>query len=108
METNAAIKALVALGHALRLTAFRLLVQAGAEGVAAGQLAQAMGIAPSSLSFHLKELVQAGLLEARQDGRFVIYAARYDTMAGLIAYLTDNCCQGAPCDAAPCTREPRA
>lgn len=92
-----AIKALVAIGHESRLTVYRLLVQAGPVGLPAGQLAEKTGIPPSSLSFHLKELVNAGLLTSRQEGRFVIYEARFESMAELLAYLTDNCCGGKPC-----------
>lgn len=97
MEMKEAVKALAAIGHESRLTVFRMLVQAGPAGMAAGDIAQAAGIAPSSLSFHLKELVHSGLLTARQEGRFVIYAARFETMDALLAYLTDNCCGGEPC-----------
>lgn len=92
-----AVKALAAIAHESRLTVFRLLVQAGPAGLAAGQLAEKAGIPPSSLSFHLKELVHAGLLNSRQEGRFVIYEARFESMAELLAYLTDNCCGGTPC-----------
>lgn len=101
MEPNHAVKALAALGHESRLTVFRLLVQAGPDGLPAGQLAEQAHIAPSSLSFHLKELVHAGLLSQRQDGRFIIYAARFDVMNALLAYLTESCCGGAPCAAKP-------
>ncbi|CAB3836055.1 ArsR/SmtB family transcription factor [Achromobacter deleyi] len=97
MDMKDAVKALAAIAHESRLTVFRLLVQAGPAGLAAGQLAEKTGIAPSSLSFHLKELVHAGLLQSRQEGRFVIYEARFESMADLLAYLTDNCCGGAPC-----------
>lgn len=97
MEMKDAVKALAAIAHESRLTVFRLLVQAGPGGLPAGQLAEKAGIPPSSLSFHLKELVHAGLLTFRQEGRFVIYEARFESMAELLAYLTDNCCGGAPC-----------
>lgn len=96
-----AVKALAAIAHESRLTVFRLLVQAGPAGLPAGQLAEKAGIAPSSLSFHLKELVHAGLLASRQEGRFVIYEARFESMADLLAYLTANCCGGAPCAVLP-------
>ncbi len=97
METKFAVKALAAIAHESRLVAYRTLVQAGPAGLPAGQLAETMGIAPSSLSFHLKELVNADLLIARQDGRFIFYSVKYDSMTGLLAYLTENCCGGNPC-----------
>lgn len=97
MKIKEAVKTLAAIGHESRLVVYRLLVQAGPAGLAAGEIAQKAGMAPSSLSFHLKELVHAGLLTSRQDGRFVIYAAQFDTMAALLAYLTENCCEGEPC-----------
>ncbi len=101
MEMKDAVKALAAIAHESRLTVFRLLVQAGSAGLPAGQLAEKAGIPPSSLSFHLKELVHAGLLQSRQEGRFVIYEARFESMADLLVYLTDNCCGGAPCAVLP-------
>ncbi|MBY4946090.1 metalloregulator ArsR/SmtB family transcription factor [Cupriavidus respiraculi] len=97
METENALGALAALAHAIRLTVFRQLVQAGPEGMAAGRIAERMQMPASSLSFHLKELHRAGLLTSRQDGRSIIYMARYETMNALLAYLTDNCCGGNPC-----------
>ncbi|MGA8008044.1 MAG: helix-turn-helix domain-containing protein [Thiomonas sp.] len=97
METKAVLLALAALSQDSRLRVFRALVQAGPQGLAAGRVAEVTGIAPSSLSFHLKELVHADLADARQDGRFVIYTARFATMNGLIGYLTENCCGGNLC-----------
>lgn len=97
IETNNALTALAALAQESRLRAFRLLVQTGPQGLAASRIAEVLGIAPSSLSFHLKELAHAGLVVARQDGRFVIYSANFDTMNGLLAFLTDNCCGGIAC-----------
>jgi DNA-binding transcriptional ArsR family regulator len=97
METKDAVTALAALAQSSRLAVFRTLVQAGPAGLPAGRVAELTGIVPSSLSFHLKELSHAGLADARQDGRFVIYTARYETMNGLLTYLTDNCCGGNPC-----------
>ena len=97
MEINTAVSALGALAHPSRLTIFRLLVQAGSTGMAAGQISTATGIAPSSLSFHLKELSRADLLSARQEGRFVIYAANFKQAADLVAYLTEHCCGGQDC-----------
>lgn len=97
MELKFAVKALAAIAHESRLEAYRTLVQAGPAGLPAGQLAEMMGIAPSSLSFHLKELVNADLLSSRQEGRFVFYSVQYDSMTNLLAYLTENCCGGNPC-----------
>lgn len=100
MDTKATLAALAALAQESRLAVFRLLVQAGPDGLAASRIAEQLGIPSSSLSFHLKELSHAGLLTSRQEGRFVIYAANIDTMNGLIGFLTENCCGGLPCDAA--------
>ncbi|NDP47768.1 MAG: helix-turn-helix transcriptional regulator [Sulfuriferula multivorans] len=97
METNHAVLALSALAQASRLAVFRALVQAGPTGLAAGRIAELTGIPPSSLSFHLKELTHADLARARQEGRFVIYTAQFDTMNALLGFLTDNCCGGNPC-----------
>lgn len=107
MEMSDIIKALGAIAHASRLTVFRLLVQAGPAGLTAGKLAELTGLAPSSLSFHLKELSLANMVSSTQEGRFVIYAARYETMNAVLAYLTENCCGGNPCTpvAACCTPE---
>jgi len=103
MDTDRAITALAALAQATRLDAFRLLVQAGPEGMAAGELAGRLGISPPALSFHLKGLTHAGLAQPRQDGRFVIYSADFDAMQSLLAFLTENCCGGAGC--APTARQ---
>ena len=97
METNSVLEALAALAHSIRLSVYRLLVQAGPEGLPAGRIAELMEIPASSLSFHLKELHRAGLLASRQDGRSIIYSARYETMNDLLGYLTENCCGGNPC-----------
>lgn len=91
METRAAIAALGALAQESRLATFRLLVQAGPGGMAASRIAEAIGIPASSLSFHLKELTHAGLVAPRQEGRFLIYAARAGAMNGLLAYLVAHC-----------------
>jgi DNA-binding transcriptional ArsR family regulator len=101
MNKSSALKALAALAQATRLDAFRELVQAGPQGVAAGELASRLGISPPALSFHLKGLVHAGLASSRQDGRFVYYSADYDAMQSLVDYLTDNCCGGASCATVP-------
>jgi len=108
MDTKEILAALAALAQESRLKAFRLLVQTGPQGLAASKIAEHLGIAPSSLSFHLKELAHAGLVIARQDGRFVIYSANFDTMNGLLTFLTDNCCGGtacAPAAVAVCTAQ---
>lgn len=97
MDAHHAVKSLSALAQDTRLRAFRLLIQAGPAGMPAGQLSERMEIAPSALSFHLKELVNAGLAVARHEGRFVIYSAQIDAMNALLAYLTENCCGGNPC-----------
>jgi DNA-binding transcriptional ArsR family regulator len=97
MHTNEVLAALAALAQESRLAAFRLLVQAAPAGLAASRIAEQLDMAPSSLSFHLKELSHAGLVSARQSGRFVIYSAKVDTMNGVIAFLTDNCCGGGDC-----------
>nr|WP_314544610.1 metalloregulator ArsR/SmtB family transcription factor [uncultured Massilia sp.] len=103
MQSSDAVTALAALAHESRLAAFRLLVQAGPDGLAASRIAEALDIANSSLSFHLKELTHAGLVTSRQDGRFVIYAASFDTMNALLGFLTENCCGGTSCTpAGPC------
>jgi len=97
MESKTAVTALAALAQDSRLAIFRALVQAGPEGLAAGKVGEATDIPPSSLSFHLKELSHADLIESRQKGRFVIYSARYGTMDALISFLTESCCGGIPC-----------
>jgi len=97
MKTDHALEALAALAHSIRLSVFRLLVEAGPEGLPAGRIAELMEMPASSLSFHLKELHRAGLLSSRQDGRSIIYMARFETMNALLGYLTENCCGGNPC-----------
>jgi len=97
METKEILAALAALAQESRLNTFRLLVQTGPLGLAASKIAEHLDVAPSSLSFHLKELSHAGLVTSRQEGRFVIYSANFDTMNGVLAFLTDNCCGGAAC-----------
>lgn len=97
METKQVLAALAALAQESRLAIFRLLIQAGPAGLPAGKIGEELGIASSALSFHLKELVHANLVTARQEGRFVIYTAQFDTMSGLVGFLTENCCAGVPC-----------
>ncbi|MDR3480622.1 MAG: metalloregulator ArsR/SmtB family transcription factor [Burkholderiaceae bacterium] len=106
MDAKNVIAALTALAQESRLAVFRLLVQAGPEGLAASKISESVGVPPSSLSFHLKEMSHANLLTSRQDGRFVIYAANYDTMNQLMGFLTENCCGGNPCTSvSTCTPE---
>ena len=107
METNQTIIALAALAHESRLAVFRALVQAGPEGMPAGQIATLLDVPPSSLSFHLKELAHAQLVTSRQEGRFVIYSADFQNMNQLVGYLTENCCGGRAC-APSTTRKRRA
>lgn len=104
MDTQIAIGALAALAQETRLSIFRLLVQAGPEGMTVGRIGEALEIPPATLSFHLKELSRAGLLGSRQESRFIWYFANYQAMNELIGYLTENCCRGQPeaCDA-PCS-----
>ncbi|MGK5017270.1 MULTISPECIES: ArsR/SmtB family transcription factor [unclassified Janthinobacterium] len=97
LTSASAIVALAALAQESRLAVFRLLVQTGPEGMAATKIAEALAIAPSSLSFHLKELAHADLVTASKAGRSIIYAANYAGMNGLLAFLTENCCAGSPC-----------
>jgi ArsR family transcriptional regulator len=97
MEKIDAITALAALAQDNRLDAYRLLVQAGPEGLAAGEIAEQLRLAPNTLSFHFDRLRHAALVTVRRDGRSLIYAARYDTMDDLLGYLSDNCCGGADC-----------
>lgn len=88
------IRSLAALAHELRLRAFRALVVAGDEGLTPGTLSEQLGIAPNTLSFHLKELASAALVTQERQGRNLVYRAAYPAMNGLLAYLTENCCQG--------------
>jgi DNA-binding transcriptional ArsR family regulator len=97
MEHKLAVTRLAALAHESRLAVFRMLVQQGPAGLTPGVMAEQMGIAPSSLSFHLKELAHADLVSVRQDGRKLIYAANFAVMNTLMAFLTENCCGGNPC-----------
>jgi ArsR family transcriptional regulator len=92
MKTMQAIGALGALAHETRLALFRLLVQKGPEGLSAGLIAEKLDVAPSSLSFHLQQLVHAGLITQRRLSRQLIYAADFTAMNGLVSYLTENCC----------------
>ncbi len=104
METKQAIQALSALAQESRLSIFRLLIQAGPAGMAAGAIGEALEVPPATLSFHLSGLTRAGLAHSRQEGRFVIYNADFAAMNALVGFLTENCCQGAKCEASPRTR----
>lgn len=101
MKEAAALTALGALGQETRLRLFRLLVQFAPGGLPAGQIAGRLDVPAPTLSFHLKELSHAGLVESRAEGRFVIYRARVDVLQELIGFLTDNCCQGLPQQCVP-------
>lgn len=98
METKQAIQSLSALAQESRLAIFRLLVQAGPAGMAAGAIGEKLGLPPATLSFHLAGLARAGLAQSKQEGRFVIYSADFENMNGLVAFLTENCCSGASCE----------
>lgn len=104
MEKSDAVTALAALAQDNRLDVFRLLVQAGPDGLAAGTVAARLALAPNTLSFHFDRLRQAGLVTVKREGRSLIYAARFETMNALLGYLTENCCQGAveQCGPAQC------
>jgi ArsR family transcriptional regulator len=97
METKSAVLALSALAQDTRLAVYRLLVQAGPQGMAAGSIGEALDLAPATLSFHLAGLTRAGLAQSRNEGRFVIYSADFQAMNALVAFLTENCCGGASC-----------
>ena len=94
MKKPQALAALAALAQDNRLDVFRLLVEAGPEGMPAGKVANVVKLAPNALTFHFDRLREAGLVTVKRNGRSMIYAARYDTMNELLAYLTENCCRG--------------
>src|SRR5271167_1512238 len=111
MKKPDVLAALSALAQENRLDAYRLLVQAGPDGLAAGEVAASLGLSPNTLTFHFDRLREAGLVTVRRDGRSMIYAARFDTMNALLGYLTENCCQGQagqclpiPCNASSAAR----
>lgn len=106
MDTKAAVRSLAALAQDTRLEVFRLLVQAGPAGLAAGEIAERLGLPASTLSFHVKALAQAGLVESRQESRFIYYSARFPAVTELIAFLGENCCGGRTCP--PSATPPRA
>ena len=96
MEIREAVAALAALAQETRLAIYRLLVEAGPEGVAAGRIGEALKVPGATMSFHLKELVRAGLVSARQEKQFIYYAVDFARMADLMTFLTQNCCHGMP------------
>ncbi len=101
MESLPAVASLAALAHEGRLSVFRMLVQAGAGGLAAGEIARRAGVPPNSLSANLNILSRAGLIRPRREGRSIIYTADYDSMRGLLAFLVEDCCGGSPEICAP-------
>src|SRR5215831_9177374 len=105
METKNALTALAAFAQETRQAVFRLMVETGPEGLAVGKIGERLGIAPATLSFHLKELAHADLVVMRHEGRFIYCSANFTTMNGLVAYLTENCCGGT---AVGCVRNPLA
>jgi len=96
MELRNAVEALAALAQETRLSIYRLLVEAGPEGVSVGRIGQALKVPGATLSFHLKELARAGLVSSRQEQRFIYYAVDFERMAELMTFLTENCCRGMP------------
>ena len=96
MEIKTAVLALGALAQETRLTIFRLLVEAGPEGLAAGRIGETLKVPGATLSFHLKELARTGLVSSKQEKQFIYYAVDFERMADLMTYLTQNCCQGMP------------
>ena len=96
MESKEAVIALAALAQETRLSIFRLLVQVGPEGIPVGRIGEELGVAPATLSFHLKELSHAGLITSRQESRFIYYTANFERMAAIMTFLTQNCCKGMP------------
>jgi DNA-binding transcriptional ArsR family regulator len=98
METKQAVRALSALAHDTRLGIFRLLVQAGPQGMPAGQIGEKLDLPPATLSFHLAGLTRAGLAQSRPEGRFVFYSADFQAMNALVGFLSENCCGGASCN----------
>ena len=106
MENSDAVAALAALAQENRLDVFRLLVQAGPDGLPAGHIASALKLAPNTLTFHFDRLRNAGLITVRRDGRSMIYAVRIEQMNALLGYLTENCCNGASETCAPVLCQP--
>lgn len=105
MEMKPAVAALSALAQETRLSIFRLLVEAGPQGLCAGDIGARLGVPAATLSFHLAQLANAGLVQARQQSRFIFYSADFEAMNGLVGYLTENCCGGRPCPPAKAKRK---
>lgn len=101
MDEVQSVAALAALAQVQRLRAFRALVMAGPAGMTPSVIAEQLGVAPSALSFHLKELARAGLVTSEPRGRNLIYRANFETMTSLLGYLTEHCCEGAACEVSP-------
>ncbi|ARN21175.1 ArsR/SmtB family transcription factor [Piscinibacter gummiphilus] len=101
MEEELVVRALAALAHPVRLRVFRALVVSGAQGLTPGVMQEGLGIPPTTLSFHLKELVAAGLVKQERASRNLVYRASFEQMNGLLGYLTENCCAGEACALAP-------
>ncbi len=108
MDEQRVVAGLAALAQETRLRIFRLLVEAGPDGVAAGAISEALDVPPPTLSFHLAQMKHAGLVVSRRDSRSLIYAADFDQMNGLLGYLTENCCRGQPDACGPAACEPLA
>jgi DNA-binding transcriptional ArsR family regulator len=107
MKEKSVLVSLAALAQPLRLKVFRALVVAGPRGLTPGAMSEGAGVPAATLSFHLKELMAAGLVTQQRDGRFLIYRAEFERMSALLAYLTENCCQGQDCCApTPARRKP--
>lgn len=103
MKPAQVVRALAALAQDTRLALFRLLVEAGPDGIAAGKIATRLRLPPATASFHLAQLFNAGLVKSRAEGRFVIYSVDAKRMAGVLSYLTENCCSGVSCEISPPT-----
>lgn len=107
MKTKAIVRQLAALAQTTRLAVWRLLIEAGPEGMTVGAIGEALGVPPATLSFHLKTLTTAGLVSTRQEGRFIHCTADFAAMHGLVGYLSENCCGGADCSPAALSRPNR-
>ena len=119
MKMSQAVRALAALAQESRLQAFRLLVRAGADGLPAGKIAEELDVPSATLSFHLKELANAGLVQQRREGRSIIYSLHVEAMQSLLSFLVEDCCQGQPelcepafalincCEGVPSSRKPK-
>ena len=106
MESKIIVKQLAALAQDTRLAIFRLLVVQGPQGMAVGKIAEQLQVAPATLSFHLKELCNSGLIQARQESRFIYYSADFAAMTALLGFLSENCCNGNRCDASAAAAQP--